>query len=222
MNPQALKRTLISLTDMHMHTHTHFLFIKGSDFLKYLVATDWILIAFLFITSYHSVIKQSIGIYNTHDLIRLRILLLCVQSVSVFLCVSPSQKRKHVCGSHRFHFPFVVLITLFCLFWKGIELEIVNICEENNGGCSHHCEPAIGGAHCSCNDGHQLDTDGKTCIGNVCQAPSSCKVSLDSFNISMLKHIATSGATPLRLRGAFTVTLTTDTEESKQILGYLP
>ncbi|XP_070322564.1 EGF-like and EMI domain-containing protein 1 [Odocoileus virginianus] len=28
-----------------------------------------------------------------------------------------------------------------------VELEIVNSCEKNNGGCSHHCEHAVGGPH---------------------------------------------------------------------------
>ncbi|GAB1287429.1 EGF-like and EMI domain-containing protein 1 [Apodemus speciosus] len=56
-----------------------------------------------------------------------------------------------------------------------IELEIVNVCEESNGGCSHHCEPAIGGAHCSCKHGHQLDTDGKTCIDfDECESGEAC------------------------------------------------
>lgn len=37
-----------------------------------------------------------------------------------------------------------MLITLFCLFWKGFVLEIVNSCEKNNHGCSHHCECVLG------------------------------------------------------------------------------
>lgn len=65
------------------------------------------------------------------------------------------------------NFSIVMLMVLFCLFWEGIELEIVNSCEKNNGGCSHHCEPAIGGPRCSCNHGHRLDADEKTCLGNV-------------------------------------------------------
>ncbi|EHB13216.1 hypothetical protein GW7_11589 [Heterocephalus glaber] len=64
---------------------------------------------------------------------------------------------------------------LFCLFWKGIELEIVNSCEKNNGGCSHHCEHEIGGPHCSCNHGHQLDSDKKTCIDlDECESGEAC------------------------------------------------
>lgn len=120
----------------------------------------------------------------------------CKVSVYFSQCVAPL-KRESMSVVHMYSiFPVVMLIAPFCLFWKGIELEIVNICEKNNGGCSHHCEPAIGGAHCSCNHGHQLDTDGKTCIGNCWQLPSSCKVSLDPFSTFMLKHIVTSWATP--------------------------
>ncbi|KAH0624132.1 hypothetical protein JD844_007560 [Phrynosoma platyrhinos] len=50
------------------------------------------------------------------------------------------------------------------LFLKGIEMEIVNSCEDNNGGCSHHCEHSTNGPLCSCNQGYLLDLDGKTCI----------------------------------------------------------
>ncbi|KAM9604693.1 LOW QUALITY PROTEIN: uncharacterized protein ACIGJ3_022385 [Trichechus inunguis] len=55
-----------------------------------------------------------------------------------------------------------------------IEFEIVNSCEENNGGCSHHCEHAIGGL-CSCNHGHQFDSDKKTCIDlDECESGEAC------------------------------------------------
>ena len=47
----------------------------------------------------------------------------------------------------------------------GIEMEIVNSCEKNNGGCSHHCEHTTNGPLCSCNHGYQLDRDRKTCVG---------------------------------------------------------
>ncbi|ELK29927.1 EGF-like and EMI domain-containing protein 1 [Myotis davidii] len=66
--------------------------------------------------------------------------------------------------------------TGFCkeyLAW--IELEIVNSCEKNNGGCSHHCEHALGGPHCSCNHGHRLDSDEKTCIDlDECESGEAC------------------------------------------------
>lgn len=50
----------------------------------------------------------------------------------------------------------------------GIEMEIVNSCEKNNGGCSHHCEHTTNGPLCSCNQGYQLDQDRKTCVGKNC------------------------------------------------------
>lgn len=48
---------------------------------------------------------------------------------------------------------------------SGIEMEIVNSCENNNGGCSHHCQHSASGPICSCNQGYQLDHDLRTCIG---------------------------------------------------------
>lgn len=55
-------------------------------------------------------------------------------------------------------------------FWfispQGIEMEIVDSCQDNNGGCSHHCEHTTAGPRCSCDDGYRLDFDGKTCAGN--------------------------------------------------------
>lgn len=47
----------------------------------------------------------------------------------------------------------------------GIEMEIVNSCEKNNGGCSHHCEHTTNGPLCSCNHGYRLEQDRKTCVG---------------------------------------------------------
>lgn len=48
---------------------------------------------------------------------------------------------------------------------SGIEMEIVNSCEKNNGGCSHHCEHTTNGPLCSCNHGYHLEQDRKTCVG---------------------------------------------------------
>lgn len=55
---------------------------------------------------------------------------------------------------------FILILT-----YPGIEMEIVNSCETNNGGCSHHCEHTTNGPLCSCNHGYRLDQDRKTCIG---------------------------------------------------------
>lgn len=67
------------------------------------------------------------------------------------------------------------LVSVFAILWfenlthsAGIEMEIVNGCEKNNGGCSHHCEHTTSGPLCSCNQGYQLAEDLKTCIGTVC------------------------------------------------------
>lgn len=57
------------------------------------------------------------------------------------------------------------LIVVSVLSPPGIEMEIVNSCEKNNGGCSHHCEHTTNGPRCSCNHGYQLDQDRKTCVG---------------------------------------------------------
>ena len=58
-------------------------------------------------------------------------------------------------------------------FWfispQGIEMEIVDSCQDNNGGCSHRCEHTAAGPRCSCDDGYRLGSDGKTCAGNSWQ-----------------------------------------------------
>ncbi|XP_032117025.1 EGF-like and EMI domain-containing protein 1 isoform X1 [Sapajus apella] len=62
---------------------------------------------------------------------------------------------------------------------NGIELEIVNSCEKNNGGCSHHSEHTIGALCCSCNHGYQLDSDEKTCIDlDECENGETCYAQL--------------------------------------------
>lgn len=48
---------------------------------------------------------------------------------------------------------------------SGIEMEIVNSCEANNGGCSHGCSHSSGGPLCTCPGGYELDEDQKTCVG---------------------------------------------------------
>uniref|UniRef100_G3UFY6 EGF-like domain-containing protein n=1 Tax=Loxodonta africana TaxID=9785 RepID=G3UFY6_LOXAF len=61
-------------------------------------------------------------------------------------------------------------LTGFCLtnarkgHLKGIEMEIVNSCEANNGGCSHGCSHSSSGPVCTCPPGYELDTDQRTCI----------------------------------------------------------
>lgn len=57
---------------------------------------------------------------------------------------------------------------------QGIEMEIVDSCQDSNGGCSHHCEHTTAGPRCSCNDGYRLDFDGKMCAGNAWRMPHLC------------------------------------------------
>lgn len=81
---------------------------------------------------------------------------------SVFLCHS-SESPQLGCLTvwHDAHY----------LPWRlvaGIEMEIVNSCENNNGGCSHHCQHSTSGPVCSCNQGYRLDDDLKTCVGKRC------------------------------------------------------
>nr|XP_023479040.1 EGF-like and EMI domain-containing protein 1 isoform X1 [Equus caballus]XP_023479041.1 EGF-like and EMI domain-containing protein 1 isoform X1 [Equus caballus]XP_023479042.1 EGF-like and EMI domain-containing protein 1 isoform X1 [Equus caballus]XP_023479043.1 EGF-like and EMI domain-containing protein 1 isoform X1 [Equus caballus] len=58
---------------------------------------------------------------------------------------------------------------------KEVELEIVNCCERNNGGCSHHRERVLDGPRCSCNHGHRSDSDEKTCIDlDECESGEAC------------------------------------------------
>lgn len=51
--------------------------------------------------------------------------------------------------------------------FPGIEMEIVNSCEANNGGCSHSCHHTSSGPVCTCNFGYRLEEDQKTCTGKA-------------------------------------------------------
>ena len=42
----------------------------------------------------------------------------------------------------------------------------VNECDIDNGGCSDHCHNTDGSYSCTCEDGHILSNDGRTCLGN--------------------------------------------------------
>ncbi|XP_032691968.1 EGF-like and EMI domain-containing protein 1 [Lontra canadensis] len=89
---------------------------------------------------------------------------------------------SHSCGN--------TMGSFICAFHPGFELEadgkqssrfvleIVNSCEKNNHGCSHHCERVLGqggGVDCSCNHRHQLDSDGKAGIDtDECERGEAC------------------------------------------------
>lgn len=47
----------------------------------------------------------------------------------------------------------------------GVELEPVDSCAINNGGCAHSCRHEDGGAVCSCRKGYILQIDRKSCLG---------------------------------------------------------
>jgi len=64
-------------------------------------------------------------------------------------------------------FVCVCVCACVCVCVVGIEMEIVNSCENSNGGCSHHCQHSSGGPVCSCNHGYRLHEDLKTCVGKL-------------------------------------------------------
>ena len=55
----------------------------------------------------------------------------------------------------------------------------INECKTNNGGCPSLCINLVGSYTCSCQDGFDLASDGKTCIGMY-------KVSCVQLTLSLL------------------------------------
>ena len=53
----------------------------------------------------------------------------------------------------------------FSLFTE-IELEVIDSCAINNGGCAHKCSHGNDGAICRCRKGYFLQADEKSCAGN--------------------------------------------------------
>lgn len=51
------------------------------------------------------------------------------------------------------------------LFFVGIELELVDSCAIQNGGCAHKCRHGDKGPVCSCRKGYFLQADEKSCAG---------------------------------------------------------
>lgn len=86
----------------------------------------------------------------------------CYSQFKSHLIINPWVKHSDItCG-----FLLLVLTQVLISLWtEGIEMEIVNSCEKNNGGCSHHCRHSTTGPVCSCNHGYRLDDDLKTCVG---------------------------------------------------------
>lgn len=56
------------------------------------------------------------------------------------------------------------------LNFVGVELEPVDSCAINNGGCAHSCRHGDGGPVCSCRKGYILQIDKKSCLGRCIHA----------------------------------------------------
>lgn len=59
---------------------------------------------------------------------------------------------------------------LSCAFTNGRTFSCflhsdIDECLENNGGCDHFCRNTVGSFECSCQKGHKLLTDERTCQG---------------------------------------------------------
>ena len=50
-----------------------------------------------------------------------------------------------------------------------IEMEVINSCQDRNGGCAHLCTYTSAGIICSCFSGYLLDRDGRGCVGKCRQ-----------------------------------------------------
>lgn len=77
--------------------------------------------------------------------------------MGAFICSTHSPMPLHLCS---------FLPSLLFVSPQGIEMEIVDSCQKDNGGCSHGCEHTATGPRCSCHDGYVLSSDGKACTGN--------------------------------------------------------
>lgn len=85
---------------------------------------------------------------------------------------------------------------------SGIEMEIVNSCENNNGGCSHHCQHSTSGPVCSCNQGYQLDHDLRTCVGrrlSCAEQPEDGARSRISKFVNECRYVVQCGNTLVKL-----------------------
>ena len=56
--------------------------------------------------------------------------------------------------------------------WSGPNISFlynsdINECLSNNGGCHHNCNDSDGSYSCFCNDGYQLNSDGRNCEGRL-------------------------------------------------------
>ena len=61
------------------------------------------------------------------------------------------------------------LIRMFTVLLSVIEMEVINSCQDRNGGCAHLCTYTSAGIICSCFSGYLLDRDGRGCVGKCRQ-----------------------------------------------------
>ena len=64
----------------------------------------------------------------------------------------------------------------------------INECTTMNGNCSELCSNTAGSYECSCNAGHQLASDGSTCIGEIYYFSTDTSV-YTALNSPLLKDI---------------------------------
>lgn len=80
--------------------------------------------------------------------------------------------------THRLRFGITAdSLSMICLLFLFLHSDI-DECQENNGGCDHFCRNTVGSFECSCQKGHKLLTDERTCQGQcptaVAHTGSAC------------------------------------------------
>lgn len=58
---------------------------------------------------------------------------------------------------------------MLCVWHLGVEMEVIDICSVNNGGCAHECKQSASEPICFCHKGYRLLADGRSCEG-LCQS----------------------------------------------------
>lgn len=66
--------------------------------------------------------------------------------------------------SYKFLITYVFISQILFNF-AGIEMEVIDKCETDNGGCEHDCRYVDGHAMCFCQSGYRLEADQTSCIG---------------------------------------------------------
>ena len=65
----------------------------------------------------------------------------------LFICKNKKSNKKHL------------------FLFAEIELEVIDSCAINNGGCAHKCSHGNDGSICTCRKGYFLQADEKSCAG---------------------------------------------------------